>query len=192
MFVLGDDINYSPHLSTPEKDLLRCLASHCGDKAVCWPSVERIGAFMNMTVRSVQRYLRRVAELRLVEIVPKRGKTNLYRVLCLEERKLSTPPQQPCHPEQNSYCTNQRSNGSSRKVWKSPKEVKLLVEDMAEVLGVRVAERNRGWLWRIAQAVPDTWCYEALSWLREAMQYGEVRSPSALLTWRLRTMGATI
>ncbi len=68
----------------------------------------------------------------------------------------------------------------------------LLVDDIEAVLGPHVAARNRGWIWRIDSIVPDDWIYSALSWLRKAMEPGGVDSPSASLTWKLRSEGAGI
>jgi hypothetical protein len=197
MFVLPQDINYSPNLSIHEKNLLRALADHCGSKDVCWPSVETLGRFMNVGVRTVQKYLRRVTELRFVEVVRKPGKTNLYRVICLEERKPLTPPQEFVHPEQNTSEPKKRLTATVVGSWKSPREIKILVEDLSEIVGPVEAERNRGWLWKIAQAVKDEWIYETISWLRvalrEAADMGDlILSHTALLTWQLRKIGAPI
>ena len=80
---------------------------------------------------------------------------------------------------------------------KPPSTVKCLVEDMAEVFGPEVSERNRGWFYRIAQRVQETSIYEALSWIKQALHEaqdsgGHIQSPSALFTWHLRTAGAPI
>jgi hypothetical protein len=73
-----------------------------------------------------------------------------------------------------------------------PAEIALVVNDIGEIMGHHVAAKNRGWFWKLAKMLPDDWLYSSLSWVQEAMLYGEVRSPSALLTWKLRTEGAEI
>jgi len=146
MFVLPDSIQFNANLSSTLKSFLRALAHHCGDKPVCWPSQQRISEFMNCSVRTVQRMEREAVELRFIEVHRRWLKSNKYVVLCLEERKLSTIPTQERRIEQNTPFDKQRlRNGINPKTWKSPKEIGLLLEDMEEVFGPEVTNRNRGW-----------------------------------------------
>jgi len=47
--------------------------------------------------------------------------------------------------------------------WKTPAEIGYLLEDMRQVFGSELAERNRGWFYRIAKTLDDSWIHESLS-----------------------------
>ena len=196
MYVLPDDIQFDPNLSSTLKSFLRALAHHCGDKTVCWPSQSRIAEFMNCCVRTVQRCEKQAIELKLIRAERRWLKSNLYHVLCLEER-LSTMATQESRIEQNSLKTQRltASYPQPKQEWKTPAEILLLVEDISEVFGPEISQKNRGWFYRIAQRCKETSIYEALSWIKQAMfeaecSRSEINSPSALFCWHLRQSGA--
>lgn len=196
MFTLPNSIQLSPHLSSTLKNFLRALEYHCGSKNVCWPSQSRIANFMNCSIRTVQRAEREAVELKFIEVERRWLRSNKYKVLCLEERQLSTMATQCCRVEQTTSLEPRTFNGNGQK-WKSPAEIKILIQDIGEVFGPEVLERNRGWFYKIARTLEESWIYEALSWVRQALVEAhhsgqEIRSPSALFTWRLRSQGAPI
>ena len=195
MFILPDSIEFNRNLSNTFKTFLRALAHHCGDKPVCWPSQKRIASFMCSSVRTVQRMERQAVELQFIEVERRWLRSNKYRMLCLEERKLSPMATQERRIDKTTSFEKERSNGSGN--WKSPADIKILLEDMGEVFGAEVLARNRGWFFKIARSLEDSWIYESLSWLKSALVEAgysgqEIRNPSALFTWRLRQAGAPI
>lgn len=159
MFILPNHINYSHNLSIHEKNLLRCLSDHCGDKDICWPSTERIARFMNVTSRTVRKYLKRITELKFVEVIRRRGKSNLYKMLCLEER-LPTPrkqyiPTEQTIPKKNNVCKRPIDSD-----WKPPLETQALVNEIEQATGDR---HSRGAFYTIARNVDVQSIYSALS-----------------------------
>ena len=200
MFVLPDDINYNPNLSKRLKDFLRALADHCGSKRICWPSQARIAAFMGVTTRTVQRAEREAIELGLVEVKRRWLKSNLYTVLCLEER-LSTNATQSCRIEQNDLVQENVRNACKTPITetKNPWRVaKIILSDIAEIMGTALMDKNRGWFTIIARKCDFDQVQQALHELKCRMLEANVGSsdpinnPSGWFTVALRKMGAPI
>ena len=61
--------------------------------------------------------------------------------------------------------------------WKTPAEIGYLLEDMRQVFGSEVAERNRGWFYRIAKTLDDSWIHESLSWVHQTLMEAECSGP---------------
>jgi hypothetical protein len=199
MFVIPDHIQFNPNLSTNLKSFIRALAHHCGDKNTCWPSQERIAQFMNCSPRTVRRMERQAVELQFISVKRRWLKTNVYTVHVLEERGQSTMRTERSPIEQTTLSDKNVRTASNPQPeeWKSPAEIKLLIEDMTEVFGEDVGERNAGWFYRIAKMVKESVIYEALSWIRQAIMESDysgyaIQSSSALFTWYLRNHGAQI
>ena len=194
---LDDCIKKSSELTSTFKLFLHTLSSYADHQGFCWPSEREISLAMSMSISTVKRCIREAVELRFLEVKRRWKRSNKYRLLCLKEVKLSTMG--PCDEprEQPPFVQKRLTAKVVKSSWKSPREIQIILEDATEVLGEAVVTRNKGWLWKIAQAVEESWIYEALSWVREAIQIGEstgdyIEKPCALLTWRLRTMGAQI
>jgi DNA-binding MarR family transcriptional regulator len=75
----------APGLSTAEKMVLVVLANEVRDRHVdlCWPGMESIAAKASMTVRGVQKIIKRLGEMGLIEIAVRggRGMSNRYRII---------------------------------------------------------------------------------------------------------------
>lgn len=197
MFRIPDSIETASWLSINEKSALRALAAHCGRTNTCWPSVERIGRFMNRQCRTVQRTLKRLLELKLISIMERPGKTHLFKVLCLEERRpINTPATVPTD-EQTRRDLNTNVRDKRLEKFVSPREISVLLADLEEVVGTETATRNRAWFIRIIRACGWDLIQAGIQALRsrmlEAMITDDVvRSPSAWLTWYLRHSGGLI
>lgn len=194
MYVLPEDINFNPNLSSTLKSFLRALEYHCGDRNTCWPSQRRIAGFMNSSVRTVQRMERQAVELGFIEVRRRWLKSNAYTVLCLEERKLSTMATEPRRIEQPISLKPKRS----RTEIKTSREIQCLTEDICAVLGPVVSERNLGWIRIIARRCSWDLVQTSLQALRRRLMEAQVnpvdpiRCPSAWLTSALRASGAPI
>ena len=193
---LDDHIRKSSELTSTFKLFLHTLSSYADHQGKCWPSEREISLAMSMSVSTVKRCIREAVELRFIEVRRRWRKSNVYKVLCLKPVKLSTMSSRDDPREQPPFV-QQRLTAQVVRSWKSPAEIKILVDDMAEVIGPVESTRNRGWLWRVAGAVKDAWIYEVLSWVRvsiqEARDLGKpIDSPTALMTWQLRRVGAPI
>ena len=196
MIRLTDDIVLNPNLSKTLIDFLRALEYHINTDGVCWPSRERIAAVMRCSVRSVSRCIREALELKLIAVVRRRRRSNVYQLLCgkvYPQASLDVPPRR--HAEQTTSFLKERSgNGFKKKPWK---EVALIRDDISELMGPDLAQQNRGWFTRIAQLAPYETVQDALRTVRQAILEQEVggpmvHSPSGLLTHLLRKAGAPI
>ena len=201
MFVIPDDIQFNRSLSITIKSFIRALAHHCGDKNVCWPSQQRIAEFMNCSTRTVRRMERQAIELRLIEVRRRWLKSNVYTVLCLEERKNSTMGTECCPVEQNTQVQNNVETGSKESPKQrgvSPREIHLLLGDIQEVMGPHIMQRNRGWFIRIIRHTTYDLLQQCLSVVRQSIleaQCGSgevVQNPSGFLTWLVRRAGVLI
>ncbi|MFC1836804.1 helix-turn-helix domain-containing protein [Thermodesulfobacteriota bacterium] len=211
MHILPDDIITNRNYPRRVILLLIVLARHCGDKIVCWPSQARIAEFMGSlmglggpcSIRTVQRALREAQELQLVSVRRRWLRSNIYTVLCLEERQLSTMATPECQVEQTTLIENNVSNAvdksSSRKKWVAPNEIHLLLDDIGEVMGERLLERNRGFYVKIIRSatatyelIQDALRFVKCSILEAEVSGGEITNPSGLFWWRLKEQGVRI
>jgi len=177
------------------KYFLQALASFSDAQGKCWPSEERIGKRMGVSSRSVRKYLRQAVELQLVKVKRRWRKSNVYRLLCLAGRGLSTMRNQ--RSEENR--SNINKNGFKIKTpCKIPKvEWKLCFEDARQVLGEKVTKKNRGWLTILIRKAGADLFLDGLRWVRSQMLQGEaegkpVHAPGGLLTWLLRKQGVEV
>lgn len=198
MFVLPDSINYNPHLSSTEISILRCLRDHCGRTNTCYPGEQRIAAYCRCSIRTIQRYLPRLEELQFVEVIQRPGKSNYYRVLCLERVGPANTHDTKVSSEQTSSSTKQRLGTAvdnfPKKSWK---EISLLVQDICEVMGENLSQKNLGWFITVAKKCSWELIQDCLRYVKEAVLEGQlagqyVERPSALFTWKLRSAGAYI
>lgn len=185
MHILNPAIEYAD-LPINLKNLLRCLASHCGTRTVCWPGERRIAAYMNCSTRTVQRYLRMAIDGGYVEVKRRYLRSNLYRLKCLVER-VATPS---CRIEQSI----QEKRTSERVDSKDHDHTNLLREFRA-VMGKHVFRRNIGWFKRLIRTIAHDTLVNGIEYVKSAIRDSEdshekIKSPSALLTWFLRKVGA--
>jgi len=148
------------------------------------------------STRTVQRAEKEAVELRLVKITRRWLKSNLYHVLCLEER-LSTNPNPECRIEQNDSVQNNVRNACKKPLCESrnPYRVaRVIFSDVCEMMP-HLAEKNRGFFKRIANTVNYETAQDALRFVKQSVLEGEltgdlVKNPSGLMTWFLRRAGA--
>ena len=233
MYTLDPVIDYSQEFSATTKAALRCLASHCGQGIECFPSMERIARYMSRSVRTAQRAIKELLELRLVDRKLHHTKTPTYRLLCMierinrAERRRREKQEQEKQAQQlstdsinrgdtgvvglSSYRTDQIDNAINRngvrtlqpsattqtesltpnngdKDFLKPKRnhpamVRVIAEDLAEVLGYQSFKYYLWLAWRIGEET----LYECLAWVRQEYQEGKTETPGRLFTWRLRT-----
>lgn len=233
MYILDPLIDYSQEFSATTKTALRCLASHCGQGIECFPSMERIARYMSRSIRTAQRAVKELLELRLVERELHHTKTPTYRLLCMIERINRAEKRRREKQEQDnqgqelstdsihrgdtdvvglsSYRTDQIDNAikpngvrtiqpssttqpletsqnNGDKAFLKPKKnhpamVRVIAEDLAEVLGYQSFKYYLWLAWRIGEET----LYECLAWVRQEYQEGKTETPGRLFTWRLRT-----
>lgn len=233
MFILDPTVDYSQEISATTKAALRCLASHCGQGIECFPSMERIARYMSRSIRTAQRAVKELLELRLVERELHHTKTPTYRLLCMIERINRAERRRKEKQEQekqgqelstdsinrgdtgvgglSSYRTDQiynainpnevrtlqpssttetqeqpQNNGDKNSLKPKrnhPAMVRVIAEDLAEVLGYQSFKYYLWLAWRIGEET----LYECLAWVRQEYQEGKTETPGRLFTWRLRT-----
>jgi hypothetical protein len=154
---------------------------------------------MDCTTRTVQRAEREAVELGLVRVKRRWLKSNIYYVLCLEER-LSTDPTQSCRIEQRDFIKENVANACSKTLseTRNPWRVaKVILSDICEVMP-QLAEKNLGWFTLIARNCAWEVVQQALHDLRCRMLEADVgsgesiRSAGGWFTYRLRELGAPI
>jgi len=134
----------------------------------------------------------------LIEIRERKGRSNVYIVTCLEERGVTNRDDIIASDEQRTSLIKQRLQNAFREGAKSWKEIRALLEDISEVMGEDIAQRNRGWFTTIAKRCSWDSIQTALHALKcrmlEAQVTGEdtIRNPSGWLTWALRDAGQPI
>jgi len=197
MFVIPDSIQTASYLSIIEISVLRALAHHCGSKRECWPSVLRISLFCRRSPRTIQRTLPRLEELKLIEIRERKGRSNVYIVTCLEERGVINRGDIMASDEQNTQ--KKELERWETPVDNSPKNsrpvAKALFEDIAELMGPVLTEKNAGWYKTIAKRVPWEIVQHALATVQRRILEGAVtgdviRNRSGFFTRILQYQGA--
>lgn len=196
MIRLTDDIVLNPNLSKTLVDFLRALEYHVNKDGICWPGRERIAAVMRTSVRTVSRCIKEALELKLIAVVRRRRRSNVYQLLCgkvYPQQSLDVPPKR--HVEQTSFLKERSGNGVKKKPWK---EVTLLWDDISKVMGPDLAKKNMGWFVTLARKCSYEHIQQAIHELRCKLLEAEVgsgealRSPSGWFTYRLRQLGAAI
>lgn len=193
---LEDSIKTSSELSSTTKLFLHTLASYADKNGICYPGQRTVAQAMSMSVATVKRCVQECLELKLLEVKRRWRKSNVYKLLCLKSVTLSTMGSLT-EPREQPEFNKERFNAPKQRLWKSPAEIQVLLQDMEHFFGYEVAERNRGWFYKIAKTIEDSWLYETLSWLRQVMMESDIagnpiQSPSALFTWKLRVDGAVV
>jgi|GEM_PF-3757948 len=202
MSYLDDSIRNTAELSSTIKHFLLTLSTYADTTGVCWPSEPTVARAMSMSTSTVKRCIKECLELRLLTVRRRWRKSNVYRLLCVKETKLSPmgpsdePREQPSlknnvsnDPVDNFFSKNQRRV--------SPREVQVLLEDIRDVMPSRVMERNTGWFIKIIRSTSQNMLHECLARVRQSILESEftgeaIRNPSGLLTWMLRSEGAPI
>ena len=205
MAYLEDWIRETTDLSPTTKLFLHCLASYAdGDSGVCYPSQPTLAQAMSMSVATVQRELKTCLELKLLEVRRRWRKSNVYRLLCLKETKLSTMTssdevrEQP-PPLKNNVNNAPVDNSPKKTKWVSPREISVLLEDIGGVLGNRLLEQNRGFYVRIIRSTTATYelIQECLARVRQSILEAQctgdsIHNPSGLFWWMLKQAGVRI
>lgn len=197
---VNDAIRNNAELSSTLKHFLLTLASYADHDGVCFPSQQTLAQAMSMGVRTVQRCVREAVELQLLSVRRRWRKSNVYRMLCLKPVKLSTMPPNNGGTEQPPSFENNVSNAvdkSPPKRWVSPREVALLLDDIGEVMGPNLVEKNRGFFFKIIRSTTYELFQDCLARVRQSILEAEctgdsIRNPSGLFTWMLRQAGAPI
>jgi hypothetical protein len=174
MFVIPDHIQFNSNLSTNLKSFLRALAHHCGDKNQCWPSQERIAQFMNCSTRTVRRMERQAIDLDFISVRRRWLQTNIYTVLCLEERQKKPNDfnlRTPGRPIEKNTILKEKTLEQSERYFssglKSPWETQTLVSEIEDVTR---DHGSRGAFFTIARQVDAQDIYQALSATRAKLR----------------------
>lgn len=141
---------------------------------------------MNCSVRTVQRYLRIAIDEGYVEVKRRYLRSNLYRLKCLVER-VATPSCRIEHPIQENTTFERvefQDSGNTD-----------LLKEFRAVMGKHVFKRNLGWFRRLIRTIASDTLANGLAYVKSALRDSEsshekIKSPSALLTWFLRNVGA--
>ena len=118
---LDDHIRNTTELSSTIKHFLLTLATYADHRGVCYPSQSTLATAMSMSRSSVQRCLKACLELRLLEVKRKWRKSNVYKLLCCKELKLSTMASSKEAREQPPFV-QKRLTGKVVGSWKSPRD----------------------------------------------------------------------
>jgi hypothetical protein len=124
--------------------------------------------------------------------------SNRYRVVCLEWVGVINTHDTQAAYEQTSSCTKERlGTAAYNNLKKSWKELRVLVQDISEVMGETLSQRNKGWFITIAKKCSWELIQDCLRCVKESVLEGQltgqyVEQPSALFTWTLRKAGAPI
>lgn len=197
MAYLLDDIRRTTQLSPTTKLFLLTLAGFTdAGTGVAFPCQKTLATGMSMSVATVQREVRLCLELKLLEVRRRWRKSNVYRLLCLKERRLSTMTSPGDAREQPPYLEKNVPNDAAPP-GVSPKEIHVLLGDIEEVLGPHLMNRNRGWFIKQIRACGWDMITDAVHRVRQILMEaevtgGEIRNPSGLFTWFLRGAGMTI
>jgi len=204
MAYLEENIKNSSELSSTTKLFLHTLASYADKGGICYPGQKTIAQAMSMSLATVKRCVQECLELRLLEVKRRWRKSNIYKLLCLKKIQLSTmgsnaePREQPLSVQNNVKGDERHKLSTGEKPkWVSPREIGLLLQDIEEVMGSRISERNRGWFIKIIRSCSYEGIQDALRYVRQSILESEVlgtviHNPSGLLTWTLRKAGAPI
>lgn len=200
---LEDWIRNTTELEPTTKLFLHCLASYAdAETGVCYPSQETLATAMSVSVRTVQRELRKCLELNLVAVRRRWRKSNVYKVLCLKRQDVSTMPSSDDGREQPPSLEKNVKNGSknsARQRWVSPREISVLLSDIGEVMGERLLQQNRGFYIKIIRSATATYeiIQECLAHVRRSLLEAQcseasVHNPSGLFWWKLREAGVSL
>jgi hypothetical protein len=179
-------------LDRTTKLFLHTLASYCDETCECYPGQDELAQVMSTSIRTVQRCLRLCVELGLVRVRRRWKRSNVYRVLCLVKRKLSTMTTSTAQENKPPKNYTNVPPHQRHKVKIKPRELLVCYQDIEEVIGAEVLKRNKNWLRHMIIRAGYDKFQDALHWLRTAMREGQVedrpiKKPSAILTWYLRT-----
>jgi hypothetical protein len=116
--LIADVLDHVHGIPTGRKLLLVCLADHANDQGISWPSQQTLARRMGVSDRQVRTMLVELVDGGLVEVIPRGGKSNYYKVL-VPRNSTSTPepefhpgtevpstPEVEFHPPRNSTSTH--------------------------------------------------------------------------------------
>ena len=102
--------------------VLASLADQANDDGYCWPSVASTAKRCRISDRQVQRWISHLVSEGLLEVHPRSGTSNMYRILGgdVHDTPGVTPmtphPRHPRHPNHKEPSKNQSSDAASQKV----------------------------------------------------------------------------
>jgi hypothetical protein len=200
---LDDCIKNSNELSSTTKLFLHTLASYADKRGVCYPSQTTIAQAMSMSLATVKRCLQECLELRLLEVKRRWRKSNVYKLLCLKKIQFSTigsngePREQPPLVQNNVQSDERNKVLTAEKLrWVSPREISLLLQDIQEVMGSTISERNRGWFIKIIRSCSYNSIQDGLKYVKQSILESDIlgtaiHNPSGLFCWYLRNWCGT-
>ena len=171
------------------KLFLHSLSDFANDRGVCWPGQRKIAERMSISTRTVQRLLRECVELQLVEVKRRWRKSNIYKLKCLKPKKVIHNDDTGGVSEQPVFYKKTLTPPKPRFV--DPKEVSLLLGDIAQVVGPKATERNMRWYQKLIRYCSYESIQSAISFVRSAIaeaQFSDkpISNPSGLMLWFLR------
>ena len=158
----------STEIDHTTKLFLHTIASYCNESESCFPSQKDIASLMSTSIRTVQRCLRLCLELGLVEVRRRWRRSNIYKVKCLVQKKLSTMATRMAQ-ENKPPSVHKNVSKLTPSIRISKGEWKMTFEDAEEVLGKDTTKRNKGLIITLMrQYGVDSLC-ECLRWLKNRM-----------------------
>jgi len=90
-------------LSMAEKCVLMVVSAKANESGVCWPSYETIAAGGSMGVATAKRAMKSLIKRKLVEIIGKKGRANIYKVTTEEYQSDTLRVKQSDHSRNEKY-----------------------------------------------------------------------------------------
>ena len=142
------------------------------------------------SARTIRRALKECIELQLVEVRRRWYRSNSYRLTCIVKKLSTVRPPCPLNSEQPTEI-NKNVLTQSKTRYVDPKEVSLLLGDIAQVVGPKATERNMRWYQKLIRCCSYDALQSAISFVRSAIaeaQFSDkpINNPSGLLLWFLR------
>ena len=190
MAFIDNSIRSTSELTSTIKLFLHTLASYADPTGRCYPGQNTLATAMSMSVSTVRRCLKTCVELQLVTVKRKWRKSNVYKLMCIKQPKLSTMISSDEMREQPVFLRTTLTPLKPRFV--DPKEVSILFDDIAEVVGPTTAVRNLRWYQKLIQHCSYDAIQSAISFVRGAIAEAQfcdkpINNPSGLMLWFLRT-----